>query len=172
ASLAGMEMDLAFFIDVGLGLAICYVLWWSFFGVDDEQGRHALETLPVVQRNRPALLAYGYAFVPMLLGVLFTAAGLGMTISHSGSHASWPQAVALSGGVALYMMGQTLFRIVLRLPRPWTRLLAAAIAAFTIPIGVYGGVWMQLVSILIFVYAIIIADDVIGVRAGQHGQYL
>lgn len=170
--LAEMPMDLEFFVEVGLGLALCYVLWWSFFGVDDEHGRHALESFPVADRNRPAVLAYGYGFVPMLLGIVFTAAGLGMTISHSDNRASWVAAIALSGGVALYMVGQASFRIVLRLPRPWIRLIAAVIAAATIPIGVYGAVWMQLVGILVFVYSVIIVDDVIAVRAGDHGQYL
>ncbi|MGQ4616961.1 hypothetical protein [Nocardia sp. R7R-8] len=46
-------------------------------------------------------------------------------------------AAALSGGVAAYFLGQFFFRLALRLPRPWARLLAARGGAIT-SIGVFG----------------------------------
>ncbi|EGD53463.1 low temperature requirement protein A [Gordonia neofelifaecis] len=171
AGLTGLSMDARFFFEIGLGLSICYVMWWAFFGTDDEHGQLALERLPVASRNRPALVAYGYGAVPMLLGIVFTAAGLGMTIARAGDEATWAQATALSGGVALYMLGQTVFRSALGLPRPWMRLLAAAVALATIPIGVVSDVWLQMVGILVFVYATIIADDLLTFRSGEHGSY-
>lgn len=137
AGLAGIEMDLTFFVEVGLGLSLCYVLWWAFFGADDERGMAAMKRLSLAERSRPALMAYGYATIPMLLGLLFAAAGLGMTISHSGEEATWAQ-----------------------------------VAVTTIPLGAIGQVWMQLVAILVFVYAVIIVDDFWMRKSGEHSHYL
>ncbi|ALG84345.1 low temperature requirement protein A [Gordonia phthalatica] len=172
AGLAGVPMNLLFFVEVGLGLTLCYVLWWAFFGFDHERGIRVLEALPVKERNRPALYAYGYACVPMLLGIVFTAAGLGMTIARTSSSATWAEAIALSGGVALYMFGQAGFRVVLGLPRPWIRAVAGVIALAIIPIGAFGEVWMELVAILVFVYAAVIADDLLIGKEGEHSSYL
>jgi low temperature requirement protein LtrA len=110
-------MNLQFFVQVLLGLTVIYVMWWSFFGNDNEHGEAALDDLPMTDRTRIALIAYGYCFVPMLLGIVFAAAGLGMAIGQGERQASWAAAAALSGGVALYLAGQALFRAALGLPR-------------------------------------------------------
>ncbi|WP_454199165.1 hypothetical protein [Nocardia sp. Marseille-Q1738] len=80
-------------------------------------------------------------------------------------------AAALSGGVALYFLGQFFFRRTLRLPRPWARLSAAAAVAATTPIGVYWVSWAQLAAIVVVGYAAVIADDLVTLRSGRHGTY-
>ncbi|GEE02140.1 low temperature requirement protein A [Gordonia spumicola] len=170
--LAEETMNAQFFAQVLLGLTVVYVMWWSFFGTDAEHGEQALDGLPVEDRPRPALLAYGYCFVPMLLGIVFAAAGLGMSIGHGEREASWASAGALAGGVALYLAGQAAFRTILGLPRPYMRLLAAALAVGTMVLGVHVAEWLQLAAIAVVVYAAIIADDVIGMKRGEKSSYL
>lgn len=170
--LAEETMNLQFFVQVLLGLTVIYVMWWSFFGNDNEHGEAALDDLPMTDRTRIALIAYGYCFVPMLLGIVFAAAGLGMAIGQGERQASWAAAAALSGGVALYLAGQASFRAALGLPRPWMRLLAAILAVLTTALGVYVAEWVQLAAIAVVVYGAIILDDVIGLRAGERSSYL
>ncbi|WP_040689336.1 low temperature requirement protein A, partial [Nocardia vinacea] len=155
-----------------LGLCLAYVLWWAYFGIDDDRGEHALAAVPDRERSRPAVLAYGYALYPLLIGITVTAAGINMTIAHGNEPASIAAASALSGGVALYFFGQFCFRLALGLPRPWSRLLAAAAVAATIPIGIAWVAWAQLAVLVAVGYAAVIIDDLVTLRSGQHSRYV
>ncbi|MFD8250613.1 low temperature requirement protein A [Nocardia sp. NPDC059691] len=172
AGLAGERITPELIATVGLGLCLAYVLWWAYFGVDDERGEHALAAVPDRERSRPAVLAYGYALYPLLIGVIVAAAGIQMSIARGGVASPVAVAAALSGGVALYFLGQFFFRLALRLPRPWARLLAALAVAATTPIGVYWVSWAQLAAIVIVAYAAVIADDLLTLRSGEHSAYI
>ncbi|MEU2033816.1 low temperature requirement protein A [Nocardia amamiensis] len=171
AGLAGEKVTPQLIATVALGLCLAYVLWWAYFGVDNEHGEAALAAVPDRERSRPALLAYGYSLYPLLIGVIVVAAGIQMSIAHGNEAASVAVAAALSGGVALYFLGQFFFRLTLRLPRPWARLLAAAAVAATTPIGVFWVSWAQLAAIVAVAYAAVIADDLVTARSGEHGTY-
>ncbi|MEU1546380.1 low temperature requirement protein A [Nocardia sp. NPDC005745] len=171
AGLAGEKITPQLIATVGLGLALAYVLWWAYFGVDDERGEHALAAVPDRERSRPALLAYGYSLYPLLIGVIVAAAGIQMSVAHGDEATSVAVAAALSGGVALYFLGQFFFRLTLRLPRPWARLLAALAVAATTPIGIFWVSWAQLVAIVVVGYAAVIADDLLTLRSGEHSTY-
>ncbi|MEU2043517.1 low temperature requirement protein A [Nocardia niwae] len=171
AGLAGERITVQLIATVGLGLCLAYVLWWAYFGVDDERGEHALAAVSDRERSRPAVLAYGYALYPLLIGVIVAAAGIQMSIAHGHEATSVAVAAALSGGVALYFLGQFSFRLALRLPRPWARLLAALAVAATTPIGVYWVSWAQLAAIVVVGYAAVIADDLFTLRSGEHSAY-
>ncbi|MEU1999064.1 low temperature requirement protein A [Nocardia gamkensis] len=171
AGLAGEKITPQLIATVGLGLCLAYVLWWAYFGVDDERGEHALAAVPDRERSRPALLAYGYSLYPLLIGVIVAAAGIQMSVAHGDEATSVAVAAALSGGVALYFLGQFFFRLSLRLPRPWARLLAALAVAATTPIGIFWVSWAQLVAIVVVGYAAVIADDLLTLRSGEHSTY-
>jgi low temperature requirement protein LtrA len=172
AGLAGEKITPELIATVGLGLGLAYVLWWAYFGVDDERGEHALAAVPDRERSRPAVLAYGYSLYPLLIGVIVAAAGIQMTVAHGNEATSVAVAAALSGGVALYFLGQFFFRLTLRLPRPWARLLAALAVAATTPIGIFWVAWAQLVAIVVVGYAAVIADDLLTLRSGEHSTYI
>ncbi|MFG3619591.1 low temperature requirement protein A [Nocardia sp. NPDC047654] len=171
AGLAGEKITPQLIATVGLGLGLAYVLWWAYFGVDDERGEHALAAVPDRERSRPAVLAYGYSLYPLLIGVIVAAAGIQMSVAHGDEATSVAVAAALSGGVALYFLGQFFFRLTLRLPRPWARLLAALAVAATTPIGIFWVSWAQLVAIVVVGYAAVIADDLLTLRSGEHSTY-
>ncbi|MEV0295344.1 low temperature requirement protein A [Nocardia sp. NPDC050710] len=170
--LAGEKLTVPLVGNVALGLCLAYVLWWAYFGIDDERGEHALSAVSDRERSRPAVLAYGYALYPLLVGIIVAAAGIKMSIAHGDEPASMAAAAALSGGVALYFTGQFCFRVVLKLPRPWTRLVAAAAVCATIPIGIAWVAWAQLAALVAVGYAAVIIDDVITLRTGHHSSYI
>ncbi|MEV6280781.1 low temperature requirement protein A [Nocardia sp. NPDC051832] len=170
--LTGRDLTVGLVANVAVGLGLAYVLWWAYFGIDDERGEHALTAIPSRERSRPAVLAYGYSLYPMLIGVTLAAAGIQMSIAHGNEPASLAAATALSGGVALYFVGQWAFRVSLGLPRPWTRLICAAAVCATIPIGVAWVAWAQLATLVAVAYAAVIIDDVITLRSGHHSSYI
>ncbi|RJO69318.1 low temperature requirement protein A [Nocardia panacis] len=172
AGLAGEPITVALVAQCALGLALTYVLWWSYFGVDDERGEHALAAVPDRERSVPAVLAYGYSLYPLLIGIVVLAAGIKMSIAHGNSRASLTTAATLSGGVALYFLGQFFFRLSLRLPRARLRLVSAGAVAATIPIGVVWVSWAQLLALVVVGYAAVITDDLITLRGGGHSQYI
>ncbi|MFF0544984.1 low temperature requirement protein A [Nocardia thailandica] len=171
AGLAGEAVTVGLVAMVALGLCLAYVLWWAYFGFDDERGEHALAAVPDRERVRPALHAYGYALYPLLVGIILTAAGIKMSIAHGGERAEPAAAAALSGGVALFFAGQYFFRRTLGLPRAWVRAASAAAVLVTVPVGVYGVAWAQLAALVAVAYAAVIADDRLTLRAGQHSSY-
>ena len=119
-----------------LGLVLAYYCWYAYFGGDDERAEHALAGIADRRsRARAAIRAYGYAHYVLLVGVVVLAAGVKLAISHAYGHLTLPQALALGGGVALFLAGDLAFRRVLRLGRPGYRLAAAGWALATVPLG-------------------------------------
>ncbi|APA99735.1 uncharacterized protein NS506_05692 [Nocardia seriolae] len=172
ANLGDQDLTVGLIASVALGLTLGYVLWWAYFGFDDERGEHALHALPAAVRTRPAVLAYGYSLYIVLIGIILTAAGIAMTIAHGNQPASKAAALALSGGVALFFLGQCAFRLTLRLPRPWWRLLAAVCVLATTPIGFAWVAWGQLGVLILVAYGFVIADDLMSIRAGEDSAYV
>lgn len=172
ANLTGEELTVGLIASVALGLTLGYVLWWAYFGFDDERGEQALAALPAAHRLRPAVLAYGYSLYVVVLGIILTAAGISMVIGHDNQPASKAAALALSGGVALFFLGQCTFRLVLGLPRPWWRLIGAICVLATAPIGIAWVAWGQLVVLIVVAYGFVIADDLVRIRAGEDSSYV
>ncbi len=110
--------------------------------------------------------------IGLLIGIILTSAGIQMSIGHGNESVSLAAAAALSGGVALYFLAQFFFRVALKLPRPWMRLLAAAAVLPTIPIGVVWVSWAQLAALVAVGYLAVISDDLITLRTGQHSSYV
>lgn len=124
-----------------LGLVLAYYLWWAYFGGDDVRAEHALAAIDdALRRARAALAAYGYAHYFLLLGIVIVAAALKKTIGHPFEALHWPAAVALGGGVALFLAGDLAFRRILAIGRPWYRLVGLAVAVVTVPLGLVSAV--------------------------------
>jgi len=141
-----------------LGLALSACLWWAYFGGDDARAERALTDAPAARRPALALAAYGYWHIPILLGIVATASALEVAIAHPTAGLSTARALALGGGVGLYMVGDALFRRSLGLGPLAGRLGAAALALATVPIGTELSAIVQLIA-LVVVLAAILAND-------------
>jgi low temperature requirement protein LtrA len=133
-----------------LGIVLAYYLWWAYFGGDDEErAEHALAGIDHTgRRARAAIWAYGYWHYPMLLGIVVLAAGMKKVIGHAFEPLALAPALALGGGVALFLLGDVAFRRVLRFGRPWFRLAGLAAALATIPLGlVYGAAQLAVLTV-------------------------
>jgi low temperature requirement protein LtrA len=135
AGVAGTPLTPALIGAAVLGLLIAYGLWWVYFGGDEIRAEQALGAVPPERRARVAMRAYGYAHYPILLAVVLLAAGVKKAIGHPFAALPLAQALALGGGVALFLLGDLAFRQALRIGRPWYRLAAAGLALGTVVVG-------------------------------------
>jgi low temperature requirement protein LtrA len=63
------------------------------------------------ERARLARDSYSYLHLPMVAGIIFVALGVKQTLAHIGDPLGTVPAVALCGGVALYLLGHNAFRL-------------------------------------------------------------
>jgi low temperature requirement protein LtrA len=119
---------------LGLGLSAC--LWWTYFGEgEDERALGAMASAPRERRGWLALNGFYHWHLLILLGVIALASGLEQAIGHSGEPLPFARSLALGGGVALFFLGDALFRRTLSIGTMRWRLLAAALALATVPLG-------------------------------------
>jgi low temperature requirement protein LtrA len=132
---AGLELNLELVQAALLGLALVAALWWTYFTGDDERAERALAAADEGRRTQMTMFGYFYAHIPIVIGVIAIAAGFKKALGHMYDPLSMAAAVALGGGLALYLIGDAWFRRVLGIGTPLPRLVAAALGLATIPLG-------------------------------------
>jgi low temperature requirement protein LtrA len=147
AGAAGLDIDLRLIVISVLGLTLAYLLWWVYFEGDDGGAERAMTAVDPARRVMVALWAYGYAHVPLLLGVVMVAAGIKKAIGHGFEHLPTGQAIALAGGVAVFLAGDVAYRRILSLGAVRHRAVAAVVVLGTIPIGLYAAAVQMLALI-------------------------
>jgi low temperature requirement protein LtrA len=145
---SGLEITGEMLAVAVLGLVVSAELWWVYFGGDDIEAEGALRRMTPTRREfYAANVAYYWAHLLILLGIVCDAAALERAIGHAFDPLDFARALALGGGTALYLVGHAFFRRVLNLPfRPW-RALAAALALATIPLGTEASALAQLAAL-------------------------
>jgi low temperature requirement protein LtrA len=147
---ADLPVDLALATVAVLGLLVAACLWWAYFGGDDTRAEHALAAVAEHRRGWVAIQAFGYCHLGMLLGIITLAAGLKDVIGHAFDPLDLAHALLLSGGVALFLVADTLFRRTLHIGPSTHRAAAAVLALATIPIGLAVSALAQLTALLLF----------------------
>src|SRR3954453_17011270 len=144
-----------------LGLTLSAELWWVYFMGDDEEAEGALRAMAPTRREfYAANVAYYWAHLVMLLGIVCIAAGLERAIGHPFDSFSFARALELGGGTALSLAGHALFRLVLGLAfRPW-RAVALLLALGTIALGTATSALVQLAVLVAALGACIVAEGV------------
>ncbi len=149
----GLPIDADLLVAAVLGLAIGACMWWSLFVHDLPATEHALTiTTDSVKRVRKVLVGLSYAFIPVLIGILVTAAGLKHAVGHAMEPLDLASTLLLSGGVAMYLLGTAGLRLSMPLPRPWERVILAAAVLAIAPIGLVNTA-LQLGAIVIVLVA-------------------
>src|SRR3712207_5615896 len=94
-----------------LGVALAAALWWAYFDLVMLVAERRLFAAKGAERARLARDAYPYLHLPMVAGIIFVALGIKQTLAHVGDPLGTIPAVALCGGVALYLLGHNAFRL-------------------------------------------------------------
>jgi low temperature requirement protein LtrA len=145
-----------------LGLALSACLWWLYFGHgDDERAEAALAAMAPLPRARAALAAFFFCYLAMLLGIVAIAAAEHAALEHPFDELSWSRASLLSGGLALYLAGDSLFRLRLASGPVATRLAAAVVVVAAIPVGAVAAAAAQVAVAVVVLAAAIALDKVV-----------
>lgn len=83
-------------------------MWWLYFDTSAEVGSHTLSHSD--DPGRLARLAYTYMHLPLVAGIIVSAVGDELVLAHPDGHVSTAMAIAVPGGAALYLLGNTLFK--------------------------------------------------------------
>ncbi|MGE5131528.1 MAG: low temperature requirement protein A [Gemmatimonadota bacterium] len=156
---AAQPMSLSLAVATALGLALSAALWWVYFGTrDDERAERAMTAADPDRRPALALTAYFFAHIPILLGVVVTAAGVSLTIGQATRPHPAGQAAALAGGVALFLAGVAWFRAALRIGSARPPAAAAVFALVTVVLGITVAIEAQLALLLAGIVAMLGAE--------------
>ncbi|MBW8481971.1 low temperature requirement protein A [Actinomadura parmotrematis] len=124
----GLPRDAGLAAAAVLGLALAAGVWWTYFDGDDARAEHALAEADETARTQMTMFGYFYAHLPLIIGIVAMAAGAKKAIGHAWGHLTFAQALALGGGVALYLLGDVWFRRVMGIGPSRIRLAGAAAA--------------------------------------------
>jgi low temperature requirement protein LtrA len=155
---AGLPVDLTLASVAVLGLLLAACLWWAYFGGDDARAEHALAAVPDERRGAVAIVAFGYWHLLMLLGIIALAAGLKDVIGHAFDRLDLAHALMLSGGAALFLAGDVLFRRTLHLGPARLRATAAALALALVPLGLAISALTQLSALVLVLTGSLMAE--------------
>lgn len=153
-----LELDPSVVIALLLGLALSSALWWAYFVGEEEAAVTAMSSVGAGERFRIAINAYFYSYVPMLLGIVIMAAALEEAIADVSHPLPTAFALALGGGVALYLLGDLFFRRVLSIEPRIFRISGALFVLATIPIGMYVTAVMQLLALVVVLSAMLVLE--------------
>lgn len=165
---AQRHVDVGLVLSAVLMLALLGSLWWGHFASGEEH--RAVRTLSqagLARRGRLVVLAYGWTYLPVLGGVLVLAAGAAEAIAHPWEHLHLAPALALGGGVALYLLGDILLRVQLRLGPVGVRMALAVLALGSVEIGLVASSIAQLATLAALLVAGILVEAAARARRGQ-----
>ncbi|WP_028061678.1 low temperature requirement protein A [Candidatus Solirubrobacter pratensis] len=108
---AGLEVDGGVIAAAALGILATSALWWAYFDVVAPVAQRRLEQARGDARTRMARDSYTFLHLPMLAGIVLLALGIKKTVSHYDEELKLVPAVALCGGVALYLLALVAFRL-------------------------------------------------------------
>jgi low temperature requirement protein LtrA len=158
---AGLPVDLALASVAVVGLLLAACLWWAYFGGDDTRAERAMAAVPEDRRGWVAIQAFGYWHLGMLGGIIALAAGLKDVTGHAFDPLDLAHALLLSGGVALFLAADVLFRRTLDLGPGRVRATAAALALATIPLGLWLSALLQLTALVLVLAGSLAAEPAV-----------
>jgi low temperature requirement protein LtrA len=148
---------------VALALLLPGTLWWTYF-TDVGRAEHALATAEPGTRARLAIATYFFAHIPILLGIVAAAAGIHAAIAHPAQASDWPSAIALSAGVALFLVGIAGFRRRLSIGSAASRWIVAGVVAATAPLATTTYAGLHVATVVVVMVSMLVNDA----RRGEH----
>ena len=163
----GLAIDSKVVIPAMLGLGIIVAMWWTYFDVNAFAAERRLRVLSGIPQVRLAQHAYSYAHLPMIIGAIFFSLGVKKTLAHTDEVLSIIPAVALYGGLILYLVGQVALRARCGGSVAWPRILAALALGALIAVS-----WeieaLLLLSAVGLVFVLLVAYETVVERSQRH----
>ncbi|WP_430391462.1 low temperature requirement protein A [Dyella sp. 20L07] len=86
----------------------CVAMWWIYFDIGAERGSRSIRES--ADPGRAARLGYTYLHLLIVAGIVVSAVGDELSLSHPHAQADTAQVAVLLGGPALYLLGNALFK--------------------------------------------------------------
>ena len=134
--IGGGDLGAGVLVAATLGIVVAAALWWTYFDAGAEQVEARLAASPAgLPRNTMARDAFSFLHLPLVAGIVLLAMGVKKTLGHVEDPLKLVPALALCGGVALYLAADVAFRrrCLGVLERP--RVLAAAACVVLVPLA-------------------------------------
>ena len=143
-------VDLSVIVAATLGIAIAAGLWWIYFDVTVWVAERRLSRMPAGrEQNEVARDAYSYLHLAMVAGIVLLALGMKKTLEEPAQALKAVPAVALVGGVAMYLLAIVAFRWrllhTLGRVRPITAIVLLALVPLALRVPAYATVAMVVV---------------------------
>jgi low temperature requirement protein LtrA len=106
-------------------------MWWLYFDVGAERAARRLAEND--DPGRMARLAYTYFHIPIVAGIVLTAASDEMALHHPLGHAGTAEVICLLGGPALYLFGNLIFKRTNATHFPLSQLVGLGLLAAMLP---------------------------------------
>ena len=108
---AGAPLDARTVAAALLGFALAAALWWAYFDVVAIVAERKFREARGYDRIRIARDSYSYLHLPMIAGIVLIAAGIKQSLAHADEPLETIPAVALCGGLAVYLLAHIAFRL-------------------------------------------------------------
>jgi low temperature requirement protein LtrA len=155
------EVDAGIVVAAILGTIVAGALWWLYFDVVALVAERRLSrAAPGRERNAIGRDSYGYLHLPMVAGIVLLALGLKKTLGHVEEPLKLIPAVALLGGVAMYLLAHVAFRMRNVHRFSVQRLLCAALLVALIPLAVELAALATLAIIAALLVVLIVYESV------------
>ncbi len=130
-----------------LGVLVIGCLWWLYFDVVALVGEFRLTRLTGEERNALARDSYSYIHLLMIVGIVMLALGLKKVLTFANEAMSLAAAIALFGGVAVYLLGHVAFRWRNIRSVNVQRLVIAIVLVALIPVGTVTSAYVSLLVV-------------------------
>jgi low temperature requirement protein LtrA len=118
-----------------LGITVAAALWWVYFDVVASVAERKLREADETARAQMARDSFTFLHLPMVAGIVTFAFGVKVTLAHVHAHLDGVPAVAVTGGVGLYLVALSLLKKRNIGSFNYPRLVAAGILAILAPVA-------------------------------------
>jgi low temperature requirement protein LtrA len=161
---AGLEIDAVLLLTAVLSLVVAYLTWWVYFGGSMETAERALAAVEPRRRALAAIHAFGWAHLPMFLGIVAVAAGIKKAVGHADGHLTLAEAAVLGAGLAVFLAGDVAFRLLLHIPSVRHRAAGAVVVLAVIPAAMVAGVLGLTAAVVVLSVMIFLEDRARGLN--------
>ncbi|HET9213866.1 MAG TPA: low temperature requirement protein A [Gaiellaceae bacterium] len=131
----GTALSAAVVVAALLGVTLASALWWAYFDVVARMARRKLMEARGHERARLARDAFSYLHLPMFAGIVLVALGAKKVLGHVDEPLETVPAIALCGGVALFLLAHDAIRFRNVRTVNGRRVLAALVSLALIPLA-------------------------------------
>jgi low temperature requirement protein LtrA len=110
-------------------------MWWIYFNIGAVRGSDSLAHH--ADPGRMARLAYTYLHLPIVAGIIVTAAADELVLAHPVGHADAMTVATILGGPALYLLGNMAFKRTTAVHLPLSHMVGLALLALLVPFATH-----------------------------------